>query len=113
MMLVCSTYGNNYFSHFQIHSLTEFFINPELFKSNLTTFFCLCFIFTRFVGIQFDSRFSSAMFKFNLTSHGPTMTEIITDIYCYVRQIESAVTVIVLMILRACVPIYIITIEIT
>ena len=77
MMLVCYSHRNDDVSQPDIELRANRLLDPELFQCYFSATFHFTFVFTRFLFFYFDSTFGSSMFKFYLTTHCPSVSEII------------------------------------
>lgn len=91
MVLVYFTDRDDDFARLDIElAAPESFVQPELFQGDFSASFHLCLVLSAFVGIDFDCRFGSPMFKLDFHSHGPTLSEVVSEVQGYVREVESA-----------------------
>ena len=72
-------------------------MQPELFQGHLASTFGLSLIFPSLFFFNLYGSLCPTMLEFDFRAHGPTMSEIVTHIDHYVRQVELPETVIVLV----------------
>ena len=88
--------GNYYLTSLDVKlSAHEFLINPELLNIHLTAFFHFCLIFSSLLGFYFHSRARTSVFVFYLRTHSPSLAEVIAYVQADVRQVETAVALVV------------------
>ena len=90
----------------------EGLVQPELFQCDFAASLRFSLIFTAFVSIYLDCRFGSAMFEFDLHSHCPAFSEVVSEVQCDMGKVETAMRFVVLIGFRITVAVEMLAIEI-
>ena len=100
-------------SEAEIGSTRKSLLNPELLKLYLATFLCFLFPLAAFFIFLLVCKTGTTVFKLNLGTERPALSEVVTQIDYCMRNIETPMTGIVSMLLWLTIPTYMITIKIT
>ena len=100
MVGIIQTYRNNYMAKAQIGSTRKSLLNPELLKFYLTTLLCLLFPFATFLIFFLIGKACTSMLELNLCAKRPALAKVVAQVYHSMRNIESTMARIVLMLLR-------------
>ena len=75
-----------------VQSTSESLLNPELFQLNFAAFLCFVLEFYGLIGFIFYGSSGATMLKFDLRTHGPAFTEVVSEIDNSVRNVETPMT---------------------
>ena len=92
MGVVQGTHGYHHVTHTDVQPGLDLLLQPELLKCHLAAFLNFSFPFAGFSVFFLYGTAGTGMFKLNLGLHGPSLTEIVTQIYYGMRYVKSAVT---------------------
>ena len=113
VLRVVQSYGHDDMSELQVDSLGELLVDPELLQFHLTAFLLLILPFGSLVGLVLNGRAGACMFELNLCSHGPPLTEVVTEVDHGVRDVELPMTGIVLVVGGGAVAVHMVAEELT
>ena len=113
VLCVVQSYGHNDMSELHVGRLGELLVDPELLQFHLTTFLLLILPFGSLVSLVLNGRAGACMFELNLRSHGPPLTEVVTEVDHSVRDVELPMTGIVLVVGGGAVAVHVVAEELT
>ena len=91
MIGIGQTYRYHDVTHLDVGCLAERFLNPELLEFYLATFLYLLFILDGLLCLVFDRLSGTSVFKLNLSTHGPSLSEVVTQVDYCMRNVEASV----------------------
>ena len=91
MIGIGQTYRYHDVTHLDVGSSAERLLNPELFEFHLSTFLHFLLVLDGFLCLVFDRLSGTSVFKLNLSTHGPSLSEVVTQVDDCMRNVEASV----------------------
>ena len=113
MVGIAVAHGDDDFTDLDIElAARECLVNPELLDVYLAALLYFGLVLASLLSFYLHSRTVAAMLELYLRTHRPAFAEVVAYIQTNVRQIETAMTLVVGIVLRCLIPIKTLTVEV-
>jgi hypothetical protein len=112
MVRVCGSDRHNHMTGADVQLRQECLLYPELLKGDLTAALDIFLVLSHFLLFELHCAFHASMLELNLRTHAPALAEVETDHENDMRQVETAMTLGVLIVGCMAVTVHVVGIEI-